>query len=384
MDVHIWNWQHPQWPEFIWDAPALRIAEARFIERAGVIIGASKHLGDETQKGLQIEVLSLEALDTSAIEGERLDRDSVQSSILREMGLSAPPRRAGPAEAGIARMMVDLYQNLTTPLTEADLKHWHRLIMNGRTDIERAGDYRTDHEPMQIVSGAVYDPKVHFVAPPSDRVGAEMARFMDWVALTAPDGARVLPAITRAGIAHLWFESIHPFEDGNGRVGRAIIEKLLAQRLREKGQTQGQSQGQAGAGLITGIAGAVLKHRKAYYAELDRACRRLDITEWLVWFSERALEAQTRTLRQIEFVLAKSRFMDRYRGQLNPRQEKVILRLFAEGPDGFKGGLSAANYMTITDASTATTTRDLSDLTEIGALTRTGERKSTRYFLKLE
>ncbi|WAC47236.1 Fic family protein [Asticcacaulis sp. SL142] len=378
MTEAIWNWQHPQWPEFIWDAHGLRIAEARFLERAGVVIGASRHLSDDDRAGLQVDILSLEALDTSAIEGERLDRVSVQSSILKELGLSAPPRRAGPAETGIAQVMVDLYQNLTTPLTEADLKYWHRLVMNGRTDIERAGDYRTDHEPMQIVSGAVYDPKVHFEAPPSERVGGEMARFMDWVTATAPDGPRALPAITRAGIAHLWFESIHPFEDGNGRVGRAIIEKLLAQ-----GRAGGSNTDQS-TGLITGIAGAVLKHRKAYYAELDRACRRLDITEWLVWFSERALEAQTRTLKQIEFVLAKSRFMERFRGQLNARQEKAILRLFAEGPDGFKGGLSAANYMTITGASTATTTRDLSDLTELGALTRTGERKSTRYHLRLE
>ncbi len=364
-----WNWQHDDWPNFRWDERKLVTAEAAFIEGAGVAIGVSKHLEAAERQGLSIEILSHEAVNTSAIEGEHLDRDSVQSSIQRQLGLAAGRRRPTPAEAGIAEMIVDLYRDLSQPLTQEVTLNWHRLLMAARTDLADIGRYRTDSEPMQIVSGAIYAPKVHFEAPPCDRVPAEMARFLDWFAETAPDGGRSLPAVTRAGMAHLWFESIHPFEDGNGRVGRAIAEKALAQGL--------------SAPAITGMAGVLLKYRKAYYAGLEQASHTLDITDWLVWFADRAIEAQKRTLAQIEFILAKARLFARRRGPLNARQEKALLRMFAEGPDGFLGGLSAANYMSITGAPSATATRDLIALVETGALTRTGERKSTRYYLNL-
>jgi Fic family protein len=363
----IWNWQQDDWPNFRWDAQKLVTAEAAFIEGAGVTLGASKHLADADRRNLSVEILSHEAVDTSAIEGEHLERDSVQSSIQRQLGIAADRRRVTPAEAGIAEMMVDLYRHLAEPLTEETMLHWHRLLMNGRTDLMDIGRYRSDTEPMQIVSGAIYAPKVHYEAPPSKQVPDEMARFLDWFARTAPFGSSPLPAVTRAGIAHLWFESIHPFEDGNGRIGRAIAEKALAQGLTTP--------------AITGMAGTLLRHRKAYYASLERASQTMEITDWLLWFAEKAVEAQTRTLNQIEFILAKARLLDRLRDQLNPRQEKALLRMFAEGHDGFKGGLSAANYMTITGAPSATATRDLTGLVDMGALTRTGERKSTRYYL---
>lgn len=364
-----WNWEHENWPEFSWDARKLTLVEPAFIEGAGVVIGASKHLNAPERQNLSIEILSHEAVDSSAIEGEHLDRDSIQSSIQKHLGLAAGVRRTSPAEAGIAELMADLYRNLSALLTQDTLFHWHRLVMNGRTDLKDIGRYRTDPEPMQIVSGATYAPKVHYEAPPSDRVPDEMQCFLQWYADTSPDGKHPLPAVTRAGIAHLWFESIHPFEDGNGRIGRAIAEKALAQGLSTP--------------IITGMAGTLLKHRKAYYAELETASRDIEITDWLAWFADKAIEAQKRTLRQVEFILAKARLLDQLRGKLNPRQEKAILRLFAAGSDGFIGGLSAANYMTITGAPSATATRDLTSLVEMGALTRTGERKATRYYLNI-
>ncbi len=338
----IWNWQHADWPNFRWDARKLVRAEAMFIEGAGVIIGASKHLGIPERQRLSIEILSHEAVDSSAIEGERLDRDSIQSSILRQLGLATTHRRATPAEAGIAEMMVNLYHTVSEPLSEGSLQNWHRLLMNGRTDIAVIGSYRTHEEPMQTVSGAMYDPKVHFEAPPSQRIAAEMARFITWCLETAPSGRSPLPPVTRAGIAHLWFESIHPFEDGNGRVGRAIIEKVLAQQF--------------SAPVITGMGGTLLKHRKGYYAMLETASHHLDITDWLLWFAAKAIEAQRRTFTQVEFILQKSRLLDRLRGKLNLRQEKALLRIFAAGPEGFAGGLSASSYMTITGAPSATAT----------------------------
>ncbi len=366
----IWNWQQEDWPNFRWDERKLVAAERAFVEGAGVVIGVSKHLAEPERQSLSIEILSHEAVDSSAIEGEHLDRDSVQSSIQRQLGLAADRRRATPAEAGIAEMMVDLYRHLPQPLTEAKLLEWHHLLMRGRDDLADIGRYRTDTELMQIVSGAIYAPRVHYEAPPSGQVAGEMARFLDWFSRTAPGGDNPLPAVTRAGIAHLWFESIHPFEDGNGRIGRAIAEKALAQGLSSP--------------VITGMAGTLLKHRKAYYAALEHASQELEITDWLVWFADKAVEAQQRTLAQIELILAKAQMFERLRGQLNARQEKALLRMFAQGPDGFRGGLSAANYMAITSAPSATATRDLTALFEMGALTRTGERKSTRYQLKMQ
>ncbi|MDV6333145.1 Fic family protein [Asticcacaulis sp. 201] len=364
-----WNWEEKDWPNFRWDERKLAKAEALFGEGAGIVIGASKHLDETERQGLSIEIMSHEAVDTSAIEGERLDRDSVQSSIRRHLGMATDHRRSNPAEAGIAEMMVDLYQHLPGPLEEPVLMNWHRLLMNGRTDIKDVGRYRTHDDPMQIISGAIYEPKVHFEAPPSKQVGSEMARFMSWLEQSGPGGGTPLPPVTRAGIAHLWFESIHPFEDGNGRVGRAIIEKVLAQGL--------------SAPIITGMSGTLLKYRKVYYQALEDGSHGLEITDWLLWFATKAVEAQKYTLAQVEFILNKSRLIDSLRGQLNPRQEKALLRLFAAGLDGFTGGLSAAKYMSITDTPPATATRDLNGLADMGALVRTGERKSTRYHLNI-
>jgi len=369
ISIMVWNWQQDSWPAFVWDEHRLAGAEARFAEGAGVVIGASKHLNAAERDSLRIELMSHEAVDTSAIEGEVMDRESVQSSLRKHLGLAGDKRRTTPAEAGVAQMVIDLYERASEPLTEATIHHWHRLIANGRTDLKDIGRYRTGGDPMQIVSGPVHAPKVHFEAPPAAQIEQEMAAFWSWLSCTDAMGASPLPAITRAGIAHLWFESIHPYEDGNGRVGRAISEKLLAE-----GRT---------APVITGMASILLKHRKAYYVALERVHRDLNITDWLSWFAAKALEAQQRVVRQVEFILDKSHLLERVRGQLNPRQEKTLLRLFAAGPDGFIGGLSAANYMTITGAPTATATRDLAGLVALGALVRTGEKKSTRYRLNV-
>jgi Fic family protein len=210
---------------------------------------------------------------------------------------------------------------------------------------------------------------VHFEAPPSGRVPEEMRAFLAWFERSGPQGAAPLPAITRAGIAHLYFESVHPFEDGNGRIGRAIAEKAL---------TQGFAQP-----VLIALATTILAHQKSYYQALEQANQGNEITPWLVWFAEIAMGAQARSFHMVEFVLAKSKLLARLRGQINERQQKALLRMFREGPEGFKGGLSAGNYSTITGASPATTTRDLADLVEKRALLRTGERRHARYALNL-
>jgi len=360
-----WNWQKSDWPHFTWDATRLRQAEERFLLGSGRFAGTTKHLTAHDHEQLTVEAISSEALTTSEIEGEILDRASVQSSIRRQLGLAADHRRVKPAEQGIAEMMVSLYRTFADPLSEDMLFSWHTMLTNGRRDLNNIGRYRTAAEPMQVVSGSLHAPKVHFEAPPPPRVGREMARFVKWFNRTSPSGSEPLPALTRAGIAHLYFESIHPFEDGNGRLGRAVSEKALAQSV--------------GHPTLTALAATILIRRKDYYEALEAANKYNDLTRWLCWFAGMALEAQLRTEAHIEFLLDKVKLLSRLRGELNPRQEKALQRMLREGPDGFKGGLSAGNYITITGASPATATRDLADLVEKKALYRIGTLRHARY-----
>jgi Fic family protein len=191
----------------------------------------------------------------------------------------------------------------------------------------------------------------------------EMERFIGWF------NTERLPAVTKAGVAHLYFVSIHPFEDGNGRIARAIAEKAMAQAL--------------GQPTLILLSATILARRREYYAALEAANKGNELTAWLTWFAETAIEAQQRTIAGVEFVIEKTRLLDRLRGQLNPRQEKALLRMLREGPEGFQGGLSASNYASITGTSPATTTRDLADLVARGALVRVGERRHARYHVRL-
>jgi Fic family protein len=364
-----WNWQKPDWPKFTWNQRRLDLAEQEFLRGGGIFVGAVRHLGDEERNRLTVVAMSSEAVTTSEIEGEILDRASVQSSIQRQLGLTADDRKVGPAERGVSEMMVGLYKTYSEPLSHEMLFVWHKMLMSGRKDLKDLGRYRTGTEPMQVVSGRTGSPKIHFEAPPSKKVPSEMAQFVAWFNRSAPNGAEPLPALTRAGVAHLYFESIHPFEDGNGRIGRALAEKSLAQSLSQPS--------------LIALAATIMARRSRYYAALEAANKANEITEWLAWFAGTTIEAQRRTIALIEFLIDKTKLLDRLGGELNDRQRKALMRMFKEGPDGFKGGLSAGKYASITGASPATTTRDLVDLTEKGALIREGERRHARYRLSV-
>ena len=269
----------------------------------------------------------------------------------------------------MGEMMVDLYRNFEKALTHKMLRTWHQMLTYGRTDLKAIGKYRTHKEPMQIVSGPIHKPKVHFEAPPSERVKHDMQHFIAWFNDTAPKGRNPLPPLTRAGLAHLYFVCIHPFEDGNGRISRAIAEKALSQCLGEP--------------TLIALSSIIQNDKKAYYHRLQQQNRQLEATEWLEYFAQTTLKAQDYSQRLIDFIVHKAKFYDRLREQLNLRQEKVLTRMFREGPDGFKGGLSAENYLRIVKTSRATATRDLQDLVEKAALVRTGEKKYTRYHLNI-
>ena len=246
---------------------------------------------------------------------------------------------------------------------------WHRMLLAGDKDIKVIGGYRTRADAMQVVSGPIHKRTVHFEAPPSARVPAEMKRFVAWFNDSAPGGKKALPALTRAALAHLYFVCIHPFEDGNGRIGRALAEKTLAQNL--------------GQPTLIALAYTIERKRKDYYAKLEHNNKELRIDDWMMYFANTVLQAQDNTIKRVDFYIAKAKFYEKFRVQLNERQAKVIARMFREGVDGFKGGLSADNYISISKTSRATATRDLQDLLEKGALTKMGELRHTRYFLKL-
>lgn len=364
-----WIWQSPDWPSFRYQTSNLVALEALFLRRSGLFAGSIAHIKSADKQSLVVQIMSEEAHQTSEIEGEMLNRDSLQSSLRRHFGLATDHRRIPPAEAGISEMMVSLYQQHDTVMNHECLFRWHRLLTQGRRDLRDVGRYRTGSDPMQVVSGPVHEPKIHFEAPATAVVTAEMNAFMDWFARTAPGGSAPLPILTRAGIAHLYFVTIHPFEDGNGRIARAIAEKAIAEGL--------------GHPVLLPLSPVINAARKTYYAQLEQTNHSLEITPWLIYFAQTVLEAQAQAQSQVEFLIAKTHFLDRYRAQFNERQEKAVLRIFREGPKGFAGGLSAENYIRITGATRPTATRDLADLVAKAALVRTGQLKGTRYHLNL-
>ncbi len=363
-----WNWQQKKWPQFAFDTKALQELEYQFLQNIGAVSGVLKHIQKDSKDDLLVEILSTEALKTSEIEGEILNRESVQSSIKKNLGLMTEKRKIQPAEYGISEMMVDLYMNYNKPLSHNQLFEWHKMITNGRRDITDIGRYRTHKDPMQVVSGRLDKPKVHFEAPPSNQVHNEMEQFILWFKDVHCDksSTEILPLV-KAGIAHLYFVSIHPFEDGNGRIGRAIAEKSIALSIHQP--------------TLISLSHTIEANKKGYYTSLEKHNTTLEITDWLTYFGQTILDAQQDTLKRIDFLLEKTKFFDHFSHQINGRQLKVVKRLFEAGHNGFKGGLSAVNYTRIAKTSASTATRDLKDMVGKRILIKTGALKSTRYSL---
>ncbi|GAL64857.1 Fic family protein [Algibacter lectus] len=370
MARNIWNWQQKKWPNFTYNEDALNALELKFSQNTGTVLGAFKHVNENEKEQLIIEILSNEALKTSEIEGEYLDRDSIQSSIKRNLGLKVDNKKIAPAEFGISEMMVDLYKNFNTPLTHQQLFNWHKMLTNGRRDLTDIGTYRTHEDPMQVVSGRLDRPTVHFEAPPSHDMHKEMEQFILWFnTLSSKKGNNVLP-IAKAGITHLYFVCIHPFEDGNGRIGRALTEKCVAQSV--------------GQPALISLSKTIETNKKAYYSALENNNKGLDITDWLLYFGQTILDAQEDTLKLIDFLIEKAKFFDCFNTEMNERQLKVVTRIFNAGHQGFDGGLSANNYSKIAKTSASTATRDLKSMVDKKMFIKTGELKGTRYWLNLK
>lgn len=369
MERKIWNWQSEEWPNFSFNENELKVLELQFSKNIGTVSGAFKYVDDHEKELLVIELLSNEALKTSEIEGEYLDRDSIQSSIKKNLGLHVDKRKIAPAEYGISEMMVNLYRNYHKPLTHEQLFDWHSMLTNGRRDLTDVGRYRTHEDAMRVVSGRLDKPTVHFEAPPSSDMENEMEQFITWFNRFHLEEPNVLLPIVKAGITHLYFVSIHPFEDGNGRIARALAEKSISISI--------------GQPALISLSKTIEANKKSYYDALEKNNKSCDITEWLCYFGQTILNAQEDTLKLIDFIIDKAKFFDRHANQVNERQLKVVNRLFAAGPQGFVGGLSAENYIRIAKTSASTATRDLKDLLDKNILVKTGTLKGTRYWLNI-
>lgn len=273
-------------------------------------------------------------------------------------------RRILPAEKGIAQLMLDVYETFDSQLDHKTLYRWHSMIMRGKNNIEVISAYRRHQEPMQIISGSYSNPKVHFVAPPSKIIKQEMAQFISWY----NQSQGKLPSLIRAGIAHWYFICIHPFEDGNGRLARAITEKTLSQDLEKP--------------VLIALSQTIIGARKKYYQALQVNNFSNDITLWLAYFCDLVLKAVDNSQELFDFLIKKDKFFNTYKTSMNERQAKVIRKVFSEGPQGFKGGLSAKKYIAITKTSRATATRDLSGLVADNILQKEGVGKGARYYLK--
>ena len=360
-----WNWELKDWPQFSYDSKLIAIQEREFLLKAGNASGYLTNILNQDYQHFVVEILTSEGELSSKIEGELLDRESLQSSIKRHFGIKETPIKIGKKEARMAELLCGVYASFAKPLTHEMLWEWHSTLFEGSSVIEDCGKYRTHDEPMQIVSSR-YDKKhIFFEAPPSKIVFREMDSYINWFNSTN-DSEQVLG---KAALAHIYFESIHPFEDGNGRIGRLIVEKYLSQAVERP--------------VLVAISQILEKERKKYYGELEKCNRSLNVSDWVVFFAKSILQAQVESIQLLHFLLEKAKLFQHMEGRINPRQEKVLLRLFAEGVDGFKGGLSAENYIAITKTSRATATRDLTDLVEKGALLKYGELKHTRYKLNI-
>ena len=372
-------WQATDWPRLT--APAAEVAtallEAR--QRQGELIGQCAAVGLDATAPTLRELWVQEAVATSAIEGEALNPDSVRSSVLRHMGLdsddSVPVSRQVD---GLVDVMEDATQNFADALDKDRLCRWHAaLFPTGASGLRRirVGNYRDHADPMQIVSGLIGREVVHYTAPPSSQMDAQMQVFLDWFASTRPghaqDGAP-LDGIARAAIAHLWFESIHPFEDGNGRIGRAIIDLALAQDA-------------AAPQRLVSLSHQLLAQRRGYYDALQAAQHGgTDVSAWVSWFVQQYLHACDHTGALIQVALDKSRFWVQHAStELNARQRKVVQRLLDDGDGGFLGGLNAEKYIKMTRTSKATATRDLAHLVSEGLLFTRGQGKALRYFVSV-
>lgn len=360
-------WQAGHWPALRYDLSALAPALAEVSHAQGLLLGRLADVGTPLRDQASLATITEDVLETSAIEGELLNEQTVRSSVARRLGVDIGA--LAPADRrvdGVVEMVLDAAQRCAAPLTAERLFGWHAALFptgyGGLARI-RVGAWRNDgNGPMQVVSGPVHRPRVHFEAPPAEHLRAECARFFGWANAATPE-----PALIKAGLAHLWFVTLHPFDDGNGRIARAIGDLFLA---RADGSPQ----------RFYSLSAQIQRERKDYYDILERTQKgTLDVTEWLAWFLGTLQRAVGSAQHTLDAVLAKARFWRHWATTpLNSRQVLMLNRLL----DGFEGKLTSSKWAAIAKCSPDTALRDINDLVALGALRRsTGGGRSTGYEL---
>ncbi|RON58218.1 Fic family protein [Pseudomonas frederiksbergensis] len=371
MTLH-WIWQQPDWPSFNWQAERLAPLLRECVQAQGQLMGMASSVGIPLSAQSELDALLQNIVTSSAIEGETLNVGSVRSSLARRLGLEQlDGDHVSQRSEGLAQLLLDATQHFAQPLTLERLLEWHEwLFPDQESDLAarsiHVGALRGD-EPMQVVSGRLDRPTVHFEAPPRLGLEQQLETFLVW--FEASQAQEGLDPLLRAGIAHFWFVTLHPFDDGNGRLTRTITDLALAQ-------------GEAQAIRFYAMSASILEDRAGYYRVLEASQKATtDITEWLEWFLKTLLRSLQQAMTRIESVLGKARFWQAHRESgLTAEQNKVLNRLLDGGERGFEEGISAAQYQAVAKVSKATATRHLAELLEKGCLKRLpGGGRSTRY-----
>ncbi|MCY1392844.1 hypothetical protein D9M71_77270 [compost metagenome] len=364
-----WIWQQPDWPHFTWQVKALEPLLRACAQTQGYLQGMAGAVNSASSIQSELDALIQNIVTSSAIEGERLNVGSVRSSLARRLGIAAD-QKVTPRSEGLAELMLDATQHYEQSLDLERLLRWHSLLFPESDSLLapniRVAALRGD-EPMQVVSGRLDRPKVHFEAPPRDGLELQLQAFIQWFNASRSDPD--LDPLLRAGIAHFWFVTLHPFEDGNGRLTRALTDLALAQ-------------GEHQPVRFYAMSASILEDRAGYYRTLELSQKaQLDITAWLQWFLQTLLASLKMALARIDRVLSKARFWQTHREQeLSAEQLKVLNRLLDGGESGFADGINAAQYQAVAKVSKATATRHLADLLDKGCLLRLpGGGRSTRY-----
>lgn len=363
--MYLWN--KANWPAFTWDEPGLTRLLVQVSKEQGRLLGKMETLGFDLRSEAHLRTLTEDVVKSSEIEGEKLAPDQVRSSIARRLGMDVGGLvRADRNVEGVVEMMLDATGNYTEALTEERLFAWHAsLFPTGRSGMSkiRAGCWRDDKNgSMQVVSGPVGREKVHYEAPPADHIFDEMAKFLRWFEQPGDTDPLLI-----AGLAHLWFVTIHPFDDGNGRIARAIADMVLA-RSEQTGQR------------FYSMSAQIRRENKEYYDTLEWTQKgELDVTQWQDWFLKCLLRAIEGSQETLAAVLGKARFWEHFAKEpLNERQIKILNRLL----DGFEGKLTTSKWAKITKCSQDTAYRDILDLIDRGALQKdAGGGRSTSYSL---
>ncbi len=381
-----WIWQHPAWPQFTWQPAQIAPVLRQTLLAQGELLGKAKGADKLLQADFTLDAMLQNIIHSSSIEGEKLNAESVRSSLAWRLGLAQHVTRRERRSEGLAQIMFDATQNLNAPLDLPRLLQWHTWLFEPEegqhpllADVIHPGQLRGTAS-MQVISGRIDAPTIHFQAPPREGLEQQLTRFIDWFNQSHSDST--LDPILRAAIAHFWFVTIHPFEDGNGRLTRALTDLALAQ-------------GEAQSIRLYAMSVAILADRNGYYQILEQSQRvpamassattdttPIDLTPWLLWFVTTLHQSLLHALKQIDAVIGKSRFWLAHRSTgLGPEQCRALNKMME--PGNFSEGINASQYQSLAKVSKATATRHLADLLDKGCLLKPAAGgRSTRYQIK--